>query len=48
LYGRETWTLTLREEHRLSVWEQGAEENIWTWEGWSDRRLDITAQWEAP
>jgi hypothetical protein len=26
LYGCETWFLTLRE----GVWEQGAEENIWT------------------
>jgi hypothetical protein len=25
------------------VWEQGAEENIWTEEGWSDRRLKRTA-----
>jgi hypothetical protein len=29
LYGCETWSLTLREEHRLRV----AEENIWTEEG---------------
>jgi hypothetical protein len=27
LYGCETWSLTLREEHRLRV---GAEEDIWT------------------
>jgi hypothetical protein len=27
----ETWSLTLREEHRLRMFEkQGAEENIWT------------------
>jgi hypothetical protein len=25
------------------VWKQGAEENIWTEESWSDRRLDKTA-----
>jgi hypothetical protein len=25
------------------VLEQGAEENIWTEEGWSDRRLEKTA-----
>jgi hypothetical protein len=25
------------------VWEQGAEENIWTEEGWSDGRLEETA-----
>jgi hypothetical protein len=31
LYGCETWSLTLREEHRLRVFlEQGVEENIWT------------------
>jgi hypothetical protein len=30
LYGCETWSLTLREEHRLRVFENGAEENIWT------------------
>jgi hypothetical protein len=40
LYGCETWYLTLKEEHILEgVWEQGAEENIWTEERWSDRRL---------
>jgi hypothetical protein len=33
LYGCETWSLTLREEHRLRVLEQGAEEDIWTEEG---------------
>jgi hypothetical protein len=40
LYGCETWSLTLREEHRLEgVWEQGVEENIWTEERWSDGKL---------
>jgi hypothetical protein len=29
LYGFETWSLTLREEHRLRVFENGAEEDIW-------------------
>jgi hypothetical protein len=28
LYGCKTWFLTLREEHRLRVFENGAEENI--------------------
>jgi hypothetical protein len=28
LYGCETWSLTLREEHRLRVFENGAEEDI--------------------
>jgi hypothetical protein len=31
LYGCETWSLMLREEHRLRVFEkQGSEKNIWT------------------
>jgi sorting nexin-29 len=30
LYGHETWSPTLREEHRLRVFENGAEESIWT------------------
>jgi hypothetical protein len=29
LYGCETWSLTLRKEHRLRMFENGAEE-IWT------------------
>jgi hypothetical protein len=29
LHGCETWSLTLREEHRLGVFENGAEDNIW-------------------
>jgi len=29
LYGCETWSLTLREERKLRVFEQGVEENIW-------------------
>jgi hypothetical protein len=33
LYGCETWSLTLREEHRLRVFENGTEEDIWTEEG---------------
>jgi hypothetical protein len=39
LYGFETWSLTLREEHKLRVFEnrvQGAKENILTKEEWSD------------
>jgi hypothetical protein len=39
LYGCETWSLTLREEHR-----QGVEENIWTYEGWGDRGMEKVAQ----
>jgi hypothetical protein len=33
LYGCETWSLILREEHKLRVFENGAEENILTKEG---------------
>jgi hypothetical protein len=33
LYGCETWSLTVREEHKLRVFENGVEENIWTKEG---------------
>jgi hypothetical protein len=36
LYGCETWSLTVREEHKL----RGVEENIWTKEGWSDGRVE--------
>jgi hypothetical protein len=43
LYGFETWSLTLRVEHRLRVFENWAEENIWTKEGWSDGRVEKTA-----
>jgi hypothetical protein len=39
LYGCETWSLILREEHRLRVFEKGAEENIYTEERCSDRRF---------
>jgi hypothetical protein len=30
LYGCETWYLTLREEHRLRVFENNVDEDIWT------------------
>jgi hypothetical protein len=30
LYGCETWSVTLREEHRLRVFENIVEEDIWT------------------
>jgi hypothetical protein len=44
LSGWTTWSLTLRGEHRLGgVWEQGAEEDIWTEEEWNDRRVEKTA-----
>jgi hypothetical protein len=38
LYGCETWSLTVREEHKLKVFEN-SEENIWAKEGWSDGRV---------
>jgi hypothetical protein len=38
-----TWSLTVKDEHRLRVSENGAEENIWTKEGWSDGRVEKTA-----
>jgi hypothetical protein len=31
--GIETWSRTLRDEHRLRAFEKGAEEDIWTEEG---------------
>jgi hypothetical protein len=37
LYGCETWSLTLREEHILRVFENRV---LRTEEGWSDRRLE--------
>jgi hypothetical protein len=30
LYGCETWSLTLRKEHGRGVFENGAQEDIWT------------------
>jgi hypothetical protein len=35
--------LKLWEEEMEDVWEQGAWENIWTLEGWSDRRREKIA-----
>jgi hypothetical protein len=43
LCGFEIWSLTHREEHRLKVLENGAEENIWTKEGSNDRKVEKTA-----
>jgi hypothetical protein len=43
LYGCENWSLTLKEEHRLRVFESGVEENIWIKEGGSGGRLEKTA-----
>jgi hypothetical protein len=35
--------LTLREKHKLRVFENGAEENVWTEMGEVTRRLEKTA-----
>jgi hypothetical protein len=43
LYVCETWSLTVREEHKLRVFENGVEENIWTKEGCSDGRVEKAA-----
>jgi hypothetical protein len=40
----ETWSLILREEHRLEgIWEQSTEENIWTKEG--SKRDQMVGSW---
>jgi hypothetical protein len=45
LYGCETWSLTLREEHRLRVFfEQVSKENMWTKEEWNNRRMEEVEQ----
>jgi hypothetical protein len=38
LYGCETWSLTIREEHKLRVFENRL--LSWTKEGWSDGRVE--------
>jgi hypothetical protein len=44
LYGCETWSLTLREERKLRVFENRVlRGNIWTEEGWSGGRVEKTA-----
>jgi hypothetical protein len=41
LYGCETWSVILLEEHKLRVFENRVREgNIWTKEGWSDGRVE--------
>jgi hypothetical protein len=43
LYGCETWSLSLKKEHRLrGVWEQDAEKNICTEEGLNESRAKKT------
>jgi hypothetical protein len=36
-----------RIEQSEDIWEQGSKENILTKEGWSNRRMEEVAQWEA-
>jgi hypothetical protein len=43
LYGRETLSLRLKEEHRLKLPENGAENNIWTQERRRERRVEKIA-----
>jgi hypothetical protein len=43
LYRCEIWSLTVREEHKLRVFENRVLRRIWTKEGWSDRRVEKTA-----
>jgi hypothetical protein len=43
LYGCETWSLTVREEHKLRLSENTALRNIWAKEGWSDWKVEKAA-----
>jgi hypothetical protein len=43
MYGCETFSPTSSEEHRLSVFEQSAEENVWTEKEWNDGKVEKTA-----
>jgi hypothetical protein len=45
LYGCETWSLTVREEHKLRVFENRVLRRIFGLkrDGWSDGRVEITA-----
>jgi hypothetical protein len=43
LYGCETWSLTLREEHRLRVFENRVLRGISGLEGLNNKRLEETA-----
>ena len=38
----ETWSVTLREKHRLRVCDWVAEEDIWVWEGRGNRAMEKT------
>jgi hypothetical protein len=40
LYGCETWSLTLREEHRLRVFENGVLRKVL-----GPKRYDVTGEW---
>jgi hypothetical protein len=43
LYGFETWSLTLGEEHRLRMFEKRVLRRIWSKERRSDGKLEKTA-----
>jgi hypothetical protein len=43
LHECESWSLAVREEHSLRVFESRGKENIWTYEGGSDRRMERIA-----
>jgi hypothetical protein len=39
----ESWSLTLREEHRIRVFGEQDDENIWTYEVGSETKMEKTA-----
>jgi hypothetical protein len=43
VYGCETWSLTLREEHRLRLFENRVLRRMWAEEEGSDGRVEKTA-----
>jgi hypothetical protein len=45
--GCETWSLTVREEKNENFLEQGAEENIWSYEGGSNSEIEKVTWWGA-
>jgi len=47
VYGCETWSLMLKNEHRLRVYENRMLRRIWAYEGWVNKILEKTAYWWA-
>lgn len=39
----DVWFSSFMLEATEGIWEKGAEENIWTQEGWNNSRLEINA-----